>query len=257
MPIIQSSGILFIVMFFSFQDSLIFYPIDPANGRYRQFSDHEITISSNGHRLQGWHFKNPEAGSNKVLLYFGGNAEDVTYNFDELDQFGASELYFFNYRGYGRSEGKPSQKALYEDGLAIHDALTERGVDPQSLTVLGRSLGAVVATYIAAHRPVEKVILVTPFDSLENLAGAMFPLLPVKWILNHPFPSIDYAPDIDAPLLMLVAAGDEVIPTRHSEALFRAWGGEKHWQLLQRVGHNNIQIHPEYYPAIRQFVSAP
>ncbi|MDX1696508.1 MAG: alpha/beta hydrolase, partial [Ketobacteraceae bacterium] len=146
-------------------------------------------------------------------------------------------------------------KALYEDSLTIHDTLLERGVNPDQVVLLGRSLGSAPATYLAAHRPVAKVILVTPFDSLENLASAMFPLLPVKWILNHPFPSLSWAPDIEVPLLMLVAARDEVIPTTHSEKLFNAWGGQKHWQLLQGVGHNDIQMHPDFYPAIRHFLA--
>ncbi|MDX1695466.1 MAG: hypothetical protein R3208_17010, partial [Ketobacteraceae bacterium] len=98
------------LMLFSFQDSLIFYPIDANNPRYGEFRAQEITIDSHGHQLQGWHFRNQDPTSDSVLLYFGGNAEDVTFNFDELDKFGASEFYFFNYRGYGRSSGKPSQK---------------------------------------------------------------------------------------------------------------------------------------------------
>lgn len=256
MPVAAISR-LFFIMLFSFQDNLIFYPIDPNNPRYDHYRASEISLESHGHTLQGWHFENENAGNQKVLLYLGGNAEDVTFNFEELNRFGAREFYFLNYRGYGKSGGKPSQQALYEDGLAIHDALVNRGVDPGNLIILGRSLGAAVATYITANRPVGRVILVTPFDSLENLASRMFPLLPVKWILNHPFPSIQFAPGIDTPLLMLVAAKDEVIPTSHSEKLFQAWGGEKHWQLLQGVGHNNIQVHPEYYPAIHQFVSDP
>lgn len=121
--------------------------------------------------------------------------------------------------------------------------------------VLGRSLGSGVATYIAAHKPVSNVILVTPFDSVESLASEAFPWLPVRWILRHPFPSVEYARSIDKPLLMLVAAADEMIPTRHSETLFQAWQGEKHWRFLQAAGHNNIQLHPDYYPAIQAFVS--
>lgn len=242
-------------MLFSFQDNLIFYPIDANNPRYPHYQQNEITLQSQGFQLQGWKFTNSKAANDKVLLYFGGNAEDVTFNFPEIERFGAKQMFFFNYRGYGKSEGKPSQGALYADGLAIYDYLVnQQGINPENLVVLGRSLGAAVAVYIAAQRTLDKLILVTPFDSLENLASAMFPLLPVRWFINHPFPSLTYAPDIKAPVLMLVAAHDEVIPTRHSEALYQAITGEKRWQLLQGVGHNNVQMHPDYYPAIVAFL---
>ena len=111
-----------------------------------------------------------------------------------------------------------------------------------------------MATYLAAKRPVENVILVTPFNSVTSLARAAFPWLPVVWILRHPFPSTAYAKSVDRPILTLVAAADEMIPTDHSESLFRAWKGQEHWQLLQGVGHNNIQMQPEYYAAIQAFV---
>lgn len=239
----------------SFQDKLIFYPIDARNPQYARYQSHEFFIQSAGHKIQGWAFENPNVKNQKVLVYFGGNAEDVTYNFQDIERFGARKLYFFNYRGYGKSQGKPSQKALYEDGLSIYDYLTsQQGVLAKDILLLGRSLGSAVATYVAAERKVSKVILVTPFDSLKSLAGSLFPWLPVKWLIRHPFPSDFYAKNINTPLLMLVAEQDEVIPNRHSQALFDVWQGEKRWELLKGVGHNDIQLHSSYYSQIAGFV---
>lgn len=240
---------------FSFQDRMIFYPVAPDNANYSRYQSNEIAVTSHGFKIQGWKFTNKHADNEKTILYFGGNAEDVTFNFSEVSLFGARQVFFFNYRGYGQSQGKPSQKALYEDGLSIYDELLKsHGVLPDQLIVVGRSLGSAVATYIAAKRDVCKVVLVTPFDSLENVAKSIFPFLPVSWFLNHPFPSLKYAPDIQVPVLMLIASNDEVIPMRLSQNLYDLWGGQKQWVEFPGMGHNDIQIHRDYFPVIQAFV---
>ena len=94
MPILPLATTLTLLMLFSFQDKLIFYPMDSQNPRYELFRDHEITVESSGYRLQDWRFVNLEMESKRVFLYFGGNAEGVTYNFSELTRFGVSEIYF-------------------------------------------------------------------------------------------------------------------------------------------------------------------
>lgn len=239
----------------AFQDNMIFYPTEADNPNFPRYQRQEISLESHGFHIQGWEFQNPDVDNNATLLYFGGNAEDVTQNFADIQQFAARRLFFFNYRGYGKSGGKPSQQALYQDVLNIYDSLTSQyAVQPEQLVVMGRSLGSAVATYVAAHRPVKQVILVTPFDSLTNIAQSIFPFLPVKWFLNHPFPSVEFAPEINTPLLMIVAANDEVIPTKYSRNLYEKWAGAKQWQRLEGVGHNDLQIHPHYYGLIRRFI---
>ncbi len=254
-------GLVFIVFvgsvmgLFSFQDSLIFYPVDANPRVFQHYQQHEIAVSSHGYQLQGWRFVNERSDNNNVVLYFGGNAEDVTLNFPNVNAFNARQVFFFNYRGYGNSQGKPSQQALYEDGLSIYDDLLKsHDVEPDRVIVMGRSLGSAVATYIAAHRSVARVILVTPFDSLENVAKGIFPLLPVSWIIKHPFPSLTYAPDIKVPALFLVAANDEVVPVKLSKNLYELWAGPKQWALLPGMTHNDIQAHPNYYSMVAAFV---
>ena len=238
------------------QDKMIFHCVRLNPLTAAAYQDQEIQLKQPGATLQGWRLEVPDAPSDQVLVYFGGNAEDITLNFSQVARLGARKVYFFNYRGYGRSQGKPSQAALYADALRIHDFLVgEQGIDPERLVLLGRSLGAAVATYLAAHRPVSKVVLVTPFDSILALAQQLFPWLPVRWLLRHPFPSADYAPNIQTPVLMVVAAQDDVVPNANSLVLFEHWAGPKQLYRIEGAGHNDLHLNNAYYETIASFIS--
>ncbi len=238
------------------QERMIFYPVAPNSATYPQYRDREFRFDSHGYEIQAWMLENPAATTDYTLLYYGGNAEDVTLNFDDFERLDVKRAFYFNYRGYGHSEGKPSQKALFRDALASYDHVREhRNVRTEEVVVMGRSLGAAVATYLAAHRPVARVILVTPFDSLRAVGKHHFPFLPVKWFLRHPFPAQDYAAEAKAPALMLTAGEDRVVPNERSLALHAAWRGRKHWRLLDGAGHNSIHRHPDYYATIRNFLA--
>src|SRR5262249_35639515 len=151
------------------------------------------------------------AGS-PLVLYFGGNAEDVSWMLRRVAQQtpGAGWL-LVDYRGYGASEGTPSEEALSADAIQWFDYARHQ-LDAQRIIVFGRSLGSGVAVQLAAARAVDGVILATPFDSLTNVARHHYPFLPVSLILKHPFDSLARAPYIDAPLLCLVAEHDQVVP---------------------------------------------
>jgi pimeloyl-ACP methyl ester carboxylesterase len=123
--------------------------------------------------------------------------------------------------------------------------------------VIGRSLGSGVAVQLAAARAVDGVVLVTPFDSLTNVARHHYPYLPVSWMLKHPFDSLSRAPSIAAPLLCLVAERDQVIPTVHSRRLFDAWRGPKRWIELDGAGHNSTDDVPAFWQALREFLVRP
>ncbi|MDP5191445.1 alpha/beta hydrolase [Rheinheimera baltica] len=158
--------------------------------------------------------------SSQALLYFGGNAEDVSVSLPEFAAaFPDHGIYLMHYRGYGGSSGKPSEQALVADALALLDQLQNKHSD---ITVIGRSLGSGVAVQLAAQREVAQLVLITPFDSLSALAQRQFPLFPVKWLLKDTYNSVAYAPAISSPTLILVAAQDEIIGRAHSEALYQA-----------------------------------
>lgn len=159
--------------------------------------------------------------TSQALLYFGGNAEDVSVALPEFAAaFPKHAIYLMHYRGYGGSSGKPSEQALVADALALFDQLHSKHSD---VTVIGRSLGSGVAVQLAAQRKVAQLVLITPFDSLSALAQRQFPLFPVKWLLKDTYKSADYAPAISSRTLVLVAEQDEIIGRAHSEALYRAF----------------------------------
>jgi len=121
---------------------------------------------------------------------------------------------------------------------------------------MGRSLGSGVAVYLAAHRPVRGVILVSPYDSLVEVGRRHYPFLPVSLLLRHRFDSLARVPQIEAPLLCLVATEDRIVPMAHSRALFEAWRGAKNWREIPLADHDGISNEPEYGRSIAAFLSA-
>jgi uncharacterized protein len=108
--------------------------------------------------------------------------------------------------------------------------------------------------HLAAQRRLDGVVLLTPYDSMVEVAKHHYPLLPVGLMLRHRFDSAAAAPRVTTPLLCLAALDDEVIPVEHARRLHDAWAGEKRWVEL-RGGHNGADRHPDYWPAVRQFLA--
>src|SRR2546427_5572170 len=211
-----------------FQERMLFFP-RPLDSRPapRPNVEEVSIVAAGGVKLRGWLVKGDGAPA-PLVIYFGGNAEEVSWLVDLAHQFAGWSLLLVNFRGYGESEGKPGEKELLEDGLVIYDyAKGRREADSQHIVAMGRSLGSGVAVHLAAHRVLRGVILVSPYDSIVEVAKRHYPFLPVSLLLRHRFDSIALAPRIEAPLLCLVATADRVIPVAHSRALFEAWRGPK------------------------------
>ena len=239
------------------QDRSIFFPHpnDPQLRQQRQAQ--RVEIQTKDATLEGWWVENPYAANAVLIIYFGGNAEDVLFTAEEHSKFDARQMLLVNYRGYGGSTGTPGQKALYEDALVIYDYAIRRGVHPDRIVVMGRSLGSSLAAMLAGTHQVRGAILVTPFDSLTAVGAGHYPYFPVRLLLKHPFASIDYAKTSQTPALFLAAEGDVVIPPSHAKTLFEAWHGKKQIHVLQGTGHNDIEMHGEYYRLINGFLADP
>ena len=241
------------------QERLIFFP-QPLSEASRsavaaRFSSsaQEIFIRGEGNnRLHAWYVKGrPDA---PLVIYFGGNAEEVSWMLgDATTRAPGIGWLLVDYRGYGASEGSPSEAGISADALAWHDhAAKELGAS--SVVAFGRSLGSGAAVFLASQRKLDAVILVTPFDSLVAVAGHYYPWLPVGWMLKHRFDSVDLAPKLTVPLLCLAATRDEVIPVNHAKRLYDAWGGPKRWVALEEAGHNTTDSHPLFWQSVMDFL---
>lgn len=231
------------------QRSLLYFPqatrVDPA--------DTDFALARDGVVLRGWR-TGPEGG--RVLLYFGGNAERIEHNRDDFRRwFPGHRVHLLAYRGYGASDGAPGAGRLKADALALYDAVAATHVGP--VDVIGRSVGAGVASHVAAHRPVARLALVTPFDSLAGVAGRHYPWLPVRWLLReHYDPAADLA-RFDGELLILRAGRDTVVPPASTDRLLVAALGTPRVATFPDAGHNDIQLHAGYRAALAGFFREP
>lgn len=251
-------------LLYLFQERLIFLPRplpeDVRNALRELPGVTEIEARvEDGTRLHGWlrHAAREASARPGLVVYFGGNAEEVSWQVLDAEELTPWSFAAFNYRGYGLSEGRPGEAALVADAVALHDRLAAReDVDPDRIVLFGRSLGSGIAVQLAAARPVRGVVLVSPFDSLRSVGRRHYPFVPVSMLLRHPFDSLARAPRIEAPLLVLAGERDRIIPSTHSKRLFDAWRGPKRWVALPGADHNGIHLHPGYRPPIRTFLAS-
>jgi pimeloyl-ACP methyl ester carboxylesterase len=186
----------------------------------------------------------------KALIYFGGNAEDVSTSLPLLAQaFPHRALYLPHYRGYAGSTGSPTEKDLVADALLLVDRVA--AVHPD-IVLVGRSLGSGVAVQVASQRKVERLVLVTPYESIAGIAADQFRAFPVRWLLKDNYESGRYAPQVRAPTLIVAAARDEVIPAWSTRQLLSRFApGIATWRELDGVGHNTIAQSPDYISALQ------
>jgi len=224
---------------FIFQRSLIYYPQPRSNQGASTLMTLPVGTAT---VLVSTH---PHAGPD-ALIYFGGNAEDVSQDMPDLvDAFPSRAIYLLHYPGYGGSSGSPSQQAIFADALALYDLVR---ADHPNIVVIGRSLGTGVAVWIASQRSVARLVLVTPYDSLGDAAAQQYPFLPVRWLLLDKFESWRYAPQVTSPTRIIVAENDEIIPRASTDRLrARFKAGMVSWIVVPGVGHNSISESPDYW----------
>jgi uncharacterized protein len=249
------TGLLYLI-----QESLIFFPVSIDRATLQAIKARfplaqELTIpAADNKKLHGWLVKPEVKGNAPLIIYFGGNAEEVSWLIAETPQLNGWAVALVNYRGYGLSEGRPGEQALYGDTLAVYDSLARRtDIDADRIVVMGRSIGTGVATYLAQNRRLAAAILICPFDSLVSIGKKHYPFLPVALLLRHRFDSLSRAAALNIPLLALLAKNDEIVPRESALRLIGQWGGP-HTTVIIDGGHNTLQEYPGYWEGIRQFL---
>jgi pimeloyl-ACP methyl ester carboxylesterase len=200
--------------------------------------------------LRGW-VVNP--GRARALVYYGGNGEGLDWLVPELrDLFPDHTSYLVAYRGYGASDGTPSERLLTSDALAVHDHAAARHTAP--VDVVGRSLGSGVAMQVAVRRPVQRLVLVTPFDSLVATAADLFPRLPVRRLLRDRWDSVAVADRLRAQVLVVRAGRDAVVLPRRTDLLLEALPPDTRVLDLPDAEHASLHEDPAYWPEIVEFL---
>jgi fermentation-respiration switch protein FrsA (DUF1100 family) len=201
--------------------------------------------TADGVRLHAWWVSAVQDADGPVLLWFHGNAGNITHRADNLAMLAGSDLgvLLVDYRGYGRSEGRPSERGIYADGEAAYDYLTRaRGVEPRRIVCFGRSLGTAVALHVATVRPVSGLILETPFTSARDMARRMMPILPIWPLIRTKMDNVERVRRLRVPLLVIHGDRDEVVPFEQGKAVFDAAPEPKEFLALKGAAHNDTYL---------------
>ena len=244
------------VLLFLLQERLLFFPRSPDPQATMRLQPWQRLVTTREATLSGWLIPAREPGGAPLVFYFGGNAEDISTTASEVSARADANFIFMNYRGSGDSEGKPSQAALLADAVSIYDDMVASAPHNGKRIVFGRSLGSGVGIYLASRRKIDAAVLVTPFDSVRNVARRHFPWLPVSLLLRHPFDSLSLAPKLKIPALFLLAERDMIVPPVHSRTLAGRWGGSTRVVMIKGAGHNTIGWETEFWEPIRELLKS-
>ena len=251
--------ILLLAMFF--EESLIFFPSKYPNG---DWSPQGLTVedaqftAADGTKLHGWYV--PHGKPLAQVLFFHGNAGNLTHRIDvlrELHRRVGVAVLIVDYRGYGKSEGKPNEAGILQDGRAARKWLAERaGITENDVVLMGRSLGTGVATDLTTDVKPKALILENAFTSMPDVAGVHYPFLPVQLAMSTRLNSREKIASYHGPLLQSHGTIDEVIPFELGQKLYDACPSE-HKRFLPFEGMRHNDFHqPEYYDNMREFVMA-
>lgn len=224
------------------------YPIGNWSPRDLAYEDTWLA-TTDGVRLHGWYCRCPDSipnwsrGPRPVVLYAHGNAGNLSDRAEHVRdwQRGAGvDMFLFDYRGYGRSEGEPGERELYLDSrAAYHWLVHERGVEPTRIILLGSSLGGAVALELGLHAEHRCLILEATFTSLVDVAQRLYPWIPVRMVLRTRFPSADRIGRYRQPVLIIHGTRDSLIPVEQGRELFRRANEPKRLYEIPGADHNN------------------
>ena len=253
------SYLVVLVLLSWFENSLVFprWAIPPADWEPLGLDFEEAHFSTeDGVRLHGWYFPHPEPRA--YVLYCHGNGTNVGHMGPDMQALSRSQrisILAFDYRGYGLSQGQPSEQGLYRDAAAAQVWLAQRAnLRPEDLLIMGRSLGGAVAVDLAVARGARGLVLERTFPSIPDVAAGIYWWLPVRWLMRNRFDSFGKIGRYRGPLLQSHGTADSVVPFGQGKKLFEAVPSDhKRFIVLPHVEHNDLDP-DEYWHAFDEFL---
>ncbi|MBI5397188.1 MAG: alpha/beta hydrolase [Verrucomicrobia bacterium] len=215
-----------------------------------------VFTASDGVKLHGWYL--PADGARLTLLLSHGNGGNISHRIGKLlllHQLGVN-VFIYDYRGYGRSEGRPGEEGTYRDALAAYDWLrANKNVRGDQIVAYGESLGSAITVELAVHRPVAAVVLESPFASVPDMARAVYPWLPLHLLCRIRYDSLSKIGKLKAPLLVFHSPTDEIVPFAQGEKLFAAAPEPKRFVRLRGYHNDGFEVSEQvYHQALAEFL---
>jgi uncharacterized protein len=259
-------SIIFLVMIAALEKQMVYYPVKYPDG----FWDPErfgVTVedcrftAEDGVELHGWFAEGVESDLDITLLWYHGNAGNITHrleNMRDLLNLGVN-VFIIDYRGYGKSGGEPDEPGIYKDGLAAYDYLIhEKAHTKDTIVLFGRSLGVAVAVEVATQRDVRGMILESAFTDAKAMAKIIMPFLPVGAIISSKFDSIGKIKNVTVPVLFTHGDKDTIVPIDLGKKLYEAANQPKEFYVIPGADHNDTYVvgGTEYYNKITKFLKS-
>jgi fermentation-respiration switch protein FrsA (DUF1100 family) len=255
-PVLVYLGVCLVL--WRLENSMVFQPTTAKQGwepaPIPEIEDVELT-SGDGTRIHAWFCPHPTA--THAVLYCHGNAGNLSHRGGSIiklrDILQASVL-IFDYPGYGKSGGRPTEKGCYLAAEAAYDWLTTaKRFAGRNVLLYGGSLGGAVAMDLAARKPCRAVVLVKAFTSAPDVGAGMFPWLPVRWLMRNRFDNLAKLGACQVPVFIVHGDADSVVPYAHSLRLFEAANEPKGFLSLPGHDHNDF-LPADFFVALNAFL---
>jgi fermentation-respiration switch protein FrsA (DUF1100 family) len=256
---IVAGYLILILLIYFMQSNLVYHPqknilVTPSNLGL-QYED--VTFHTDDEvALHGWFV--PKDSVKVTVLYFHGNAGNISGRMQTiqlLHQIGLN-VFIFDYRGYGQSQGRPSEKGTYQDAEAAWQYLTmNRHIADSNIVIMGRSLGGSVAAWLSARQNSAAVVIESTFTSAGDLGADLYPWLPVRWMIQYEYNTLDYLEQIESPIFMAHSRDDQIVPFHHGKTLFKSAKDPKTFVELEGThGSGFWETGAKYQSSLQQFL---
>ena len=241
------------LILYLFQSKFLYYPVKKVlyspEDLGLKFEDVVLTTSDKV-KLNGWYI--PASNATFTVLFCHGNGGNIMHRLDSIQLFNSLGLncLIFDYRGYGLSEGKPTEEGTYLDAMAAYEWLREqKGVKPENIIIFGRSLGGCIAAELAGKVKASSLVVESSFTSCVAMARKYYWYMPVKWFVRYRYDTLEYIKNVACPVMVIHSADDEMVPFEFGQQLYAAANEPKEFLEISGGHNDGFLVSAEIYKA--------